>query len=201
MKAIYQLEIVDKDKLTFSVFLHCLKVESILCMSSSWDWHIILYNTDDDKEEDNNSCDEEECVIDVPTCSEECVIDSSGLELMSSTSAPTMDMRKKLLIAMMSLAPNSIYHADKAKRRRKKRLMKMVHPLLRSIWTNCASIVSPVTPTNCVSYNSIYPSVDWKVVNKRFLSNVPTPTFYLCMAVLQIQMITRMSTCPVTMEE
>ena len=41
MKAIYQLEIVDKDKLTFSVFLHCLKVESILCMSSSWDWHTV----------------------------------------------------------------------------------------------------------------------------------------------------------------
>ena len=88
-----------------------------------------FYSSDDDKEEDNNSCDEEECVIDdptcreecvidVPTCSEECVIDSSGLQLMSSTSAPTMDMRNKLLIAMMSLAPNSIYHAEKAKRRR-----------------------------------------------------------------------------------
>ena len=53
--------------------------------------------------------------------------------------------------------------------------MKKVHPELVAIWTNAATIVSPAT-YYMQSATSYFPNVDWKSVNKRFLSNIPVPS-------------------------
>ena len=123
---------------------------------------------------DAPSC-REECVIDALTCREECVTDTSRSELMSSTYGPSMDMMTKVLTVMKSLAPSSIYDRKKAMRKRRKKMKKTICRELLSIWTNAATIVSPDNDPKQSTSSSSFPSVDWKNVNKRFLTNIPSP--------------------------
>ena len=58
---------------------------------------------------------------------------------------------------------------------RRKKMRRRICPVLRTIWDNVATIVSPLSnikrsPISC------HPTVDWQAVNKRFLSNIPSPT-------------------------
>ena len=85
------------------------------------------------------------------------------------------DMMTKILSAMKSVAPDLIYHVGKAKRMRRKIIMKRICPELMPIWANAATIVSPVTNSK-QSHTSAYPQVDWGSVNKRFLQNNSVPT-------------------------
>ena len=71
------------------------------------------------------------------------------------------------------LAPSNRYDAKRAKQRRKKRMMRKVHPELRRMWTHATALVSPM-PKQCPP--SPMPTVDWTKVNKRFLTNIPSPT-------------------------
>ena len=71
------------------------------------------------------------------------------------------------------LAPANCYSAKRSKQRRRKKMMRRVHPELRRMWIHAAALVSPPakqTPP------SPMPTVDWSKVNKRFLSNIPSPT-------------------------
>ena len=52
-------------------------------------------------------------------------------------------------------------------------MKKGICPDLLSIWTNATTILSPVQRSTPSSVN--YPTVDWSIVNKRFLSNIPAP--------------------------
>ena len=92
-----------------------------------------------------------------------------------SSNPRTVDFFPNLLSTISSLAPSLIYDRRKAMRKRKRRVQKMVHPELRSIWTNTAFITNPVNVPTTLSVK--YPKVDWMSVNKRFLSNVPSPSF------------------------
>ena len=70
------------------------------------------------------------------------------------------------------LAPTSRYNARRAKQKRRRKMLKKVHPELRSIWSHVSVLVSPVikeTPPEPM------PTVDWSKVNKRFLTNIPSP--------------------------
>ena len=163
-----------------------------VCSNLEWDdsyYHLYYCNEDEgvassDEEEKVPTC-QEECVIDDPTCREECVIDGptcreehvidfSGFKLMSTTSGPSVDLMSKLLTAMKSLAPNSIFLAEKSKKRRKRKLMKKVHPELRVVWQNFGNIFPSQSDDDKES--SIYPQINWSIVNKRFLSNYPSPS-------------------------
>ena len=180
-------------------------VNDDVCISSCdkllwWDnynyydsYYHLYYNSDEDghiassdDEEEVPTC-REECVTDDPTCCEErviddptgreeCVIDSSKLELMPSISASSMDMMMKVLTAMTSLAPSSIYDRKKAMRKRKRRMKKTICPELFSIWKFAATIFSPRDANSEQSITPTYPTVDWKSVNRRFLTNLPTPS-------------------------
>ena len=137
-------------------------VNDDVCISSCdkllwWDnynyydsYYHLYYNSDEDGHISSSDDEEEvptwreECVTDDPTCREErviddptgreeCVIDSSRLELMPSISASSMDMMMKVLTAMTSLAPSSIYDRKKAMRKRKRRMKKTICPELFSI--------------------------------------------------------------------
>ena len=81
----------------------------------------------------------------------------------------------RVLAAISSIAPSSIYDKKRAMRKRRKRMKTMICPELFPIWSNAASILSPVT-NSMQSSTSSFPNVDWKSVNKRFLSNIPSPT-------------------------
>ena len=67
-----------------------------------------------------------------------------------------------------------VYSRTKANQRRKRRMKKNVHPELFHVWSNFSDLVSPPTlpsPPSCS-----YPSVEWRSVNKRFLTNIPSPS-------------------------
>ena len=81
----------------------------------------------------------------------------------------------RVMAAISSIAPSSIYDKKRAMRKRRKRMKTMICPELFPIWSNAASILSPVT-NSMQSSTSSFPNVDWKSVNKRFLSNIPSPT-------------------------
>ena len=118
----------------------------------------------------------EKCVIDAQNCHEECVNDSSMSEFVSSiTSAPSEVMMNKVLAAINTLAPSSIYDRKKAVKKRRQRMKKLICSELFSIWDNAATILSPVSYSKQSSATTSYPIVDWKSVNKRFLTNIPTP--------------------------
>ena len=127
-----------------------------------------------DKDEDTLARDEER-VIDVPTCHEECAIDSSRSKMMSTTSSPSMDVISKILTAMKSVAPNLVYCVRKAKKIRRKKVMKRICPELMDIWDNAATIVTPAATNSRQSHTCTFPRVDWQSVNKRFLTNIPSP--------------------------
>lgn len=86
--------------------------------------------------------------------------------------------KDKVIVHLVSFieaaAPSYIYDVERmmAKRRRQKR--RRVHPELRHVWTNAATILSP-EDSSMNSTSLSYPTVDWKNVNRRFLSNIPTP--------------------------
>ena len=195
----------SSSSLNDSVCVSCSSLNDDVCDCSSrelwWDnsdYYKLFYDdTDNDNEAITSSEEEEEApdvqtcreervidaatcreerVIDAATCREESVIDSSKSESMFSTSTPSEDMMiKQLIAAMMTLAPSSIYDKKKAIRKRKKRMTKMISPELLSIWDNAATIVSPSNSKLSSTFSS-FPSVDWKSVNKRFLTNIPSPT-------------------------
>ena len=79
------------------------------------------------------------------------------------------------------VAPNNVFNRGKSDRRRRKkvgkRLKAAVVPYLFSMWQNADDLVSPresvVKPT--VEVVSPYPIIDMTKVNKRFLSNLPSP--------------------------
>ena len=97
---------------------------------------------------------------------------------MSTTSVPSTDLMMKLLRAMPLLAPSTIYNKAKAMRKPRRRKKKMIHPELRHIWSNVATLLSSdENLSNSSSATNNYPQVDWKEVNKRFLSNIPPPTY------------------------
>merc|ERR1719188_2892378 len=84
----------------------------------------------------------------------------------------------KLLMETTLLAPSSIYNKAKAMREKRRRNKKLIHPELRQIWSNVAAILSSnENLSNSSSATNNYPQVDWKEVNKRFLSNIPPPTY------------------------
>ena len=52
----------------------------------------------------------------------------------------------------------------------------MIHPELIQVWRNVDDIVQSPVSTIKHSPDVHYPTVDWSVVNKRFIQNIPTPT-------------------------
>ena len=92
--------------------------------------------------------------------------------------AKSEDDFSTLLSTISSLAPSLVYDRKKAMRKRRNRKKKMICPELYSIWSNAATILTPVSSSMqsvTTSTTSLHPTVDWPSVNKRFLNNIPTP--------------------------
>ena len=149
-----------------------------------------------DEAEDTTDDDREEAIIDNDAGEEAIIEDDAGGEAIIDDDARgeaiiddddrgdadnkkvTPRRKDKVIVHLISFieaaAPSYIYDAERmmAKRRRQKR--RRVHPELRHVWTNAATILSP-EDSSMKSTSISYPTVDWKNVNQRFLSNIPTP--------------------------
>ena len=72
------------------------------------------------------------------------------------------------------ISPGNVFNVKKSRRRKNKRVAKLIHPELLSVWDNVGDLFgsksfAPVTKTNV-------PVVDWNKVNSRHIANVPAPT-------------------------
>ena len=85
----------------------------------------------------------------------------------------------KNISSFLSLAaPSGVFSRRKSKRRRAKKMRRLVHPDLFNIWYYSGQITSPPDVKSKPVSVPPYPEVDWTNVNKRFLGNIPNPSFF-----------------------
>ena len=88
---------------------------------------------------------------------------------------------ESILQVLDTIAPNDVFNRRKSERKRrkkvKKRLKAAVANHLFPMWQNADNLVAPKENVNkpTVEVVSPYPVIDMSKVNKRFLSNLPTP--------------------------
>ena len=88
------------------------------------------------------------------------------------------DMTTKLIKFINISAPGAVFSITKSRRRRRKKINRLIHPELRSIFTNSLDLCSP-TPTAAAPMNRPpVPIVDWIKVNQRSLNNLPQPKMF-----------------------
>ena len=68
------------------------------------------------------------------------------------------------------------FPAKNSKRRKARKMRRLLHPELFSIWYYSSQLLSDVSKKTAPLPS--YPEVDWSCVNKRFLTNVPNPVQY-----------------------
>ena len=85
---------------------------------------------------------------------------------------------KNISTFLSKAAPSGIFSRRKSKRRRVQKLRRQVHPELYTIWYYSGQIASPPDVQSKPVSLPPYPQVDWTNVNKRFLGNIPNPTFF-----------------------
>ena len=141
---------------------------------NSGSYYNLCFNDDDlsasEGEETVQSMSQDEETV-LSTSQDEETVQSMSKAKMSSNSM-SEDSFSTLLSTISSVAPSLVYDRKKAMR---KRSNKKICPELLPIWSNAATIVSPVISSNR-STTSYFPTVDWRSVNKRFLSNIPLPS-------------------------
>ena len=79
-----------------------------------------------------------------------------------------------IISTISRVAPDLTYNVRKANSIRKTRMMKKVCAEFRTMWNHATTLFSPIQKSR-TSHTVPYPKVDWTSVNKRFLSNVPSP--------------------------
>jgi len=102
--------------------------------------------------------------------------ESSSIHSLSSTSSNQAIFIDKLLTSISKVAPDCVFSRQKSKRRKSRKLRRLIHPELFTIWYYSSQLMSDVTKKP--AQVSPYPEVDWTCVNKRFLTNVPNPVQY-----------------------
>ena len=149
--------------------LGCLvrtKLSSSCDVSNKSSFYNLYY--DDEESVHSNSSEEEESVH------------SNASKEEKSVHSNSKDEKEVFITEMVSFikssAPSYIYDARRMKAKRRRKMKKRVHPELRNVWDNASTILSPIPVNNAKQSATIYPRVDWKCVNKRFLSNIPLPS-------------------------
>ena len=107
----------------------------------------------------------------------------STSESLFSTSVTSLADEGNIFIKNISTflskaAPSGIFSRRKSKRRRVKKMRRLVHPDLYNIWYFSSQITAPPDVKSQPVSVPLYPEVDWTNVNKRFLSNIPNPSFF-----------------------
>ena len=107
----------------------------------------------------------------------------STSESLFSTSVTSLADEGNIFIKNISTflskaAPSGIFSRRKSKRRRVKKMRRLVHPDLYNIWYFSSQITAPPDVKSQPVSVPPYPEVDWTNVNKRFLGNIPNPSFF-----------------------
>ena len=148
--------------------LGCLVATKLSSSDPSYKSSFYNLYYDDDESVHSNSSEEEESVH------------SNASKEEKSVHSNSKDEKEVFITEMVSFikssAPSYIYDARRMKAKRRRKMKKRVHPELRNLWDNASTILSPIPVNNAKQSATLYPRVDWKCVNKRFLSNIPLPS-------------------------
>ena len=88
------------------------------------------------------------------------------------------DKLSRLIKFIGIAAPGAVFSVCKSRRRRRRKLMKFVHPELRSIFQHSPQIFIPSPTTPVAVPRPPVPVVDWTKVNHRSLGNLPQPQMF-----------------------
>ena len=106
--------------------------------------------------------------------------DSNSTTSLSNLDGEMRKLEDEIFIDSMlnfidTVAPKSKFNKQKSKRRRMKKMKKLIHPHLRTMWSNSNAIVSQSPPTPVSTSTPRYPIIDWSKVNEKFIKNIPRP--------------------------
>ena len=89
------------------------------------------------------------------------------------------DLTTKLIKFINIVAPGAVFSLTKSRRRRRKKIIKSIHPELRCVFLNSRDLCSP-SPFSAASpvNHPPVPIVDWSKVNQRGLGNLPQPKMF-----------------------
>ena len=82
-----------------------------------------------------------------------------------------------LITFISRIAPNDVFSMRKSQRKKKKKMIKAIHPELRSLFHHSQDLFSPAHVPVPVVHTPL-PVVDWTKVNQRSLGNLPTPQMF-----------------------
>ena len=85
------------------------------------------------------------------------------------------DLTTKLIKFINIAAPGDVFSITKSRRRRRKKMIKFVHPELRNIFQHSLILFSSARSTPEAVLRPPVPLVDWSKVNSRMIKNVPDP--------------------------
>ena len=88
------------------------------------------------------------------------------------------DITTRLIKFIDIAAPGDVFSIAKSRRRRRRKMMKFVHPELRMIFQHSLDLFSPVPSTPVAAPRPRVPIVEWSKVNQRNLGNLPTPQMF-----------------------
>ena len=85
------------------------------------------------------------------------------------------DLTTKLTKFINIAAPGAVFSIAKSRRRRRKKIIKFVHPELKDIFQHSLILFSSARSTPEAVLRPPVPLVDWSKVNSRMIKNVPDP--------------------------
>jgi len=94
-----------------------------------------------------------------------------------STPKQAIKFIDKILMFISRIAPNDKFSMSKSRSRRRRKIIKYIHPELRFVFKNSHDLLSPA-PESLVPGKPPLPVVDWTKVNTRGLGNLPTPQMF-----------------------
>ena len=103
---------------------------------------------------------------------------SSSSDARSNTGSQS-DIISNVLSCISRVAPANkfapLISKKRKKKARQKKLKKMLHPELITMWQHCSQLCAEPDVSPATSTPSPYPRVDWSRVNQRMLANLPKP--------------------------
>ena len=84
----------------------------------------------------------------------------------------------KLLFCISRNAPGDVYSMKKSVQRRKRRMIKSIHPELRCLFQHSSDLFTTASGSPAPNLRPPVPVVDWTKVNERSLGNLPKPQMF-----------------------
>ena len=113
------------------------------------------------------------------SCGDEENYNNNSVDTTTTTTGANDKLISNVLSCMKLVSPDDKFDTKKSKKmkqkKRKIREKKELHPNLLTVWHHADELFSN-PDVRCVEVPSPYPQVDWSLVNKRMIANIPDPT-------------------------